>query len=63
MKIHACGFVHSSFVTVPVNLTGRLMSNSAANEWCDEAGTAARSDAAPTKLKKTDFTIGLLAYV
>jgi hypothetical protein len=39
------------------------MSNSAANEWCDNAGTAARSDAAPTKLKNATFTNGLLVYV
>jgi hypothetical protein len=39
------------------------MSNSAANEWCDEAGAAATSHAAPTKLKNTGFMTGHLAYV
>ena len=28
-----CGFIHSSFVTAPVSVTGLFASNSAANEW------------------------------
>ncbi len=31
MCIQACGLIHSIFVTVPVNLTGFLASNSEAN--------------------------------
>src|SRR5215207_2286706 len=31
--MRACGFVHSTFVTLPVSSIGLLRSNSAANEW------------------------------
>src|SRR5438874_11097317 len=41
MWIHACGLVHSIFVTVPSNLTGLFASNSAANAWCAGSGAAA----------------------
>src|SRR6185503_1819114 len=60
MKTHACGLVHSSLVTVPVNLTGRLMSNSAANEWCAEADAAVRSHATPTAPANKAFIPKLL---
>jgi hypothetical protein len=60
MKSHACGFVISILVTVPVNVTGRLTSNSAANEWCGAAGAAARRHATPTTPNDTRFMTGLL---
>src|SRR5882724_9506020 len=37
-----CGLVHSTCVTAPVNSTGLLASNSAANEWCADMEGAAR---------------------
>jgi hypothetical protein len=58
MKSHACGFVYSIFVTVPVNLTGRLTSNSAANEWCDAAGAAASNHATPPKPRNQNLMSG-----
>src|SRR4029079_16521712 len=36
-----CGFVHSTFLTVPVNSMGLLVSNSADTEWCARAGVTA----------------------
>jgi hypothetical protein len=33
-----CGFIHSTFVTVPVNLIGLFLSYSAAKEWCASTG-------------------------
>src|SRR6478672_3401136 len=36
-----CGFVHSTFLTVPVNSTGLLVSNSADTEWWARAGVTA----------------------
>src|SRR5215510_5281266 len=38
-----CGFAHSTFVTVPLNSMGLVLSYSAANEWCAMTGTAAAS--------------------
>src|SRR5215470_960671 len=38
-----CGFVHSTFVTLPVSVIGFDASYSAANEWCARAGSAAAS--------------------
>src|SRR5258708_13205902 len=38
-----CGFIQSSLVTVPFKLTALLASNSAANEWCANTGSAAPS--------------------
>src|SRR6185436_18684605 len=60
MKTHACGLVHSSLVTVPVNLTGRLMSNSAANEWCAEADVTVSSHATTTAPENKAFIPELL---
>jgi Tol biopolymer transport system component len=47
-----CGLIQSIFVTTPSSLTGRFASNSAANEWCANAGKAAtvRSMAPATAL-------------
>ena len=39
MTSRACGLVHSSLTTVPVTVSGRFASNSAANEWWAAAGT------------------------
>src|SRR5262245_35274275 len=36
-----CGFIHSTFVTVPVNLIGLFRSYSAAKEWCASTGATA----------------------
>src|SRR5215475_10553194 len=36
-----CGFIHSTFVTVPVNLIGLFLSYSAAKEWCASTGVTA----------------------
>src|SRR6267154_2057707 len=47
------GFCHSTLVTVPVNVTGLLASNSAAKEWCASTGTAARSR--PKAATKTEI--------
>src|SRR5437762_647627 len=47
------GFCHSTLVTVPVNVTGLLASNSAAKEWCASTGTAARSR--PRAATKTEI--------
>src|SRR5205814_9123518 len=38
-----CGLAHSIFVTTPLRVTGLLMSNSAAKEWCAASGRASRS--------------------
>ena len=38
MWIQACGFTHSTFVTLPRSRTGFVASNSAAKAWCAAAG-------------------------
>jgi hypothetical protein len=40
MCSHECGLIHSIFTIVPFSVTGRLASNSAANEWCAATGCA-----------------------
>ena len=55
MKIHAWGFVNSTIVTVPVSAMGRLMSNSAANEWCGAAGAPASRHATPVDFDSSDL--------
>src|SRR5205809_81249 len=42
-----CGFIQSTFVTVPVNVIGLFRSNSADTAWCANAGIAAASRAEP----------------
>src|SRR3954470_12451889 len=44
-----CGLVHSSCLTVPVNVIGLCVSNSAATAWGAIAGTDAASSAAPNR--------------
>src|SRR6185503_19281614 len=44
-----CGFTHSTLATVPFNVIGLPMSNSAWNEWCANAEPAVISAAAAVK--------------
>src|SRR4029453_19184873 len=45
------GFIHSTFVTVPVNLIGLFLSYSAANEWCASTGVTAQRKPKQTATK------------
>jgi hypothetical protein len=59
-----CGFVHSTFLMVPVIFTGFVSSNSAANEWCATSGTPppmARHAATTSVLWFTRFMSGSLS--
>src|SRR5688572_29312637 len=47
MCSHECGLLNCIFVTTPSSLIGRLMSNSAANEWCATTGAATATSMAP----------------
>src|SRR5436309_4504781 len=59
-----CGFVHSTFFTTPVTLTGLVASYSAASEWWARRGTATTTVAAPATSAATnefrDMTVLLL---
>src|SRR5215510_724439 len=52
-----CGFIHSTFLTVPVTLMGLDVSNWAASEWCANAGTLLSSSPATItkEANETDF--------
>src|SRR2546422_3506665 len=50
-----CGFIQSTFVTVPVNVIGLFRSNSADTAWCANAGTSAASRAEPKMKTPTRF--------
>jgi hypothetical protein len=43
-KIQACGFLQSSFVTVPETAIELSASNTAAKEWCPAEGAAIKSE-------------------
>src|SRR4029450_6272271 len=45
---HEWGLIISHFVSVPRNLNGLLISNSAEKAWCANTGRAARSRPTPT---------------
>src|SRR5437667_7445596 len=46
-----CGLAHSTLVTTPLRVTGLLMSNSAAKEWCADRGRASVSAMAAASTK------------
>src|SRR5262245_51973099 len=46
-----CGFIHSTFVTVPVNLIGLFLSYSAAKEWCASTGVTEQTKPKQTATK------------
>src|SRR5206468_1866346 len=50
-----CGFAHSTFVTTPLSVTGLLMSNSAAKEWCADRVRASTSTTAAQVTKRFVF--------
>src|SRR5262245_25112957 len=43
-----CGFIHSTFTTLPVKVIGLFESNSADTEWCAASGTPNIRTAAAT---------------
>jgi len=49
------GFCHSTFVTVPSRVTGRLASNCAAKEWCASAEGAVASIAPVMAVRSDSF--------
>ena len=51
MYIKMCGLVHSTFVTLPVNVIGFDTSYCTGNEWCAYAGSAAASTLAVSESK------------
>src|SRR5262245_9110006 len=46
-----CGFIHSTFVTMPVNLIGLFLSYSAAKEWCASTDVTAEKKPKQTVTK------------
>src|SRR5262245_34828532 len=56
MCSHECGLLNSIFVTTPSSLIGRLMSNSAANEWCAMTGAATAATKAPLRTLNQPLT-------
>ena len=54
MWTQACGLIHSTFVTVPRNLTGLFASNSAPNAWWARTGAAASNKPIPA-IRATSF--------
>src|SRR6185436_1110423 len=55
--MRACGFSHSTFVTVPVNVTGFCESYSAANAWCARRGTAVSVTPSAAAIVSRDRTV------
>ena len=55
-----CGFIHSTFVTLPVNVTGLFGSNSAEMEWCAPAAPQKSTTAAATSHNDALRVIDLL---
>ncbi len=58
--IHACGFIHSTRVTVPVSVIGWFASNSAENAWCADTGTTAVHAAPASKAETVSRIVPLL---
>src|SRR6185436_5516330 len=56
MCSHECGLLNSIFVTTPSSLIGRLMSNSAANEWCATTGAATAASKPPPRTLNQPLT-------
>src|SRR5678816_460277 len=56
MCSHECGLLNCIFVTTPSSLIGRLMSNSAANEWCATTGAATAASKPPPKTLNQPLT-------
>src|SRR5262245_37848031 len=52
-----CGFIHSTFTTVPVNVIGLLLSNSADTAWWASAGAAMASKPKPRAKAPTRFRV------
>src|SRR6185436_6807221 len=56
MCSHECGLLNSIFVTTPSSLIGRLMSHSAANEWCATTGAATAASKPPPRTLNQPLT-------
>src|SRR6188508_177353 len=56
MCSHECGLLNCIFVTTPSSLIGRLMSNSAANEWCATTGAAIAASKPPPRTLNQPLT-------
>src|SRR5688572_17807659 len=56
MCSHECGLLNCIFVTTPSSFIGRLMSNSAANEWCATTGAAIAASKPPPRTLNQPLT-------
>src|SRR5262245_51459385 len=62
--IHACGFTHSIFVTLPLSRTGLFGSNSPPNAWCAMSGAdAAAANPIPASNVMTFVRIAFTSLV
>src|SRR5262245_10645483 len=52
-----CGFIHSTFLIVPVKVIGLFWSNSAVLAWCARSGAAPASQTAPITHRIAPFRV------